>query len=138
MSSILDIVVRLKLETYKLVVKTVAAAMGLIVAVGVVLNNFAVPLAGVTSSMLIIFLARRRVTELDKDERTNVINQKSSQATLSVTVVSLTVVGLSLILLSRQGILQYEELGFQIAMLGLLVMALKSFFDWYYAKQYGG
>jgi uncharacterized membrane protein len=88
--------------------------------------------------MLVLYLARREVTERSYDERTVIINQKSSQATLSISVTSLAVVGLSLILLSGQGYLGYEVLGFQLAMLSLLVMALKAFFDWYYRNRFGG
>ena len=128
----------MKLETYKQMVRAVTAAMGGIVAVGIVLNNIPLLLAGLTIGMLSIYLAKRKVTEQDKDERTIMINQKSSQVTLSITVVSLAVVGLSLFLLSRQGYLGYEELGFQLEIIGLLVMGLKAFFDWYYRDRLGG
>ncbi len=128
----------MRLDTYKQFLRIVTVTMGLIIAVGVVLNNYVLPLAGLTACMLVIYVVRRRTTELDRDERTSMINQKSSQATLSVTIVSLSMAGLALIILSREGILPYEELGFQVAMLGLLVMALKAFFDWYYRSRYGG
>ena len=138
MYSLQYIVVYVKLETYKQLMRAVAAAMGLIIAVGVVVNNIAITLIGLTAGMLVLYLARREVTERSYDERTVIINQKSSQATLSITVTSLAVVGLSLILLSGQGYLGYEVLGFQLAMLSLLVMALKAFFDWYYRNRFGG
>ena len=130
-------VVCVKLETYKQLMRGVTVVMGLIVAVGVLQNNIVIALVGMTICMLTIFLARRTVTERDWDERTVIIYQKSSQATLSITVTVLAVVGLGLILLSRQGYLVYEELGSQIAMLVLLIMGLKAFFDWYYRKKYG-
>ena len=88
--------------------------------------------------MLTLYLAKREVTERDTDERTAIINQKSSQTTLSITVTSLAVVGLVLFILSRQGYLGYEELGFQLEVLGLIVMSLKAFFDWYYRNRLGG
>ena len=97
MYSLPYIVVYVKLETYKQLMRAVAAAMGLIIAVGVVVNNIAITLIGLTAGMLVLYIARREVTERNYDERTVIINQKSSQATLSITVTSLAVVGLSLI-----------------------------------------
>jgi uncharacterized membrane protein len=128
----------MKLEAYKQIQRAVAAGMGIVVAIGVVLNNFLLPLAGITLGMLFLFLSGRNVKERISDERTATINLKSSQATLSITIVALSIVGLALIMLSRTGYLPYEELGFQIAMLGLLIMALKAFFDWYYRNRFGG
>lgn len=128
----------MKLETYKQIQRAVAAGMGIVVAVGVVLNNLLLPLTGLTLGMLILFLSRRDVKERVNDERTATINLKSSQATLSITIVTLSLVGLALVMLSRAGYLPYEEMGFQVAMLGLLIMALKAFFDWYYSNRFGG
>ena len=138
MYSILYTVMLLKLETYKQLVRIVAAAMAAIVAVGIGFNNIPVLLAALTVGMLTLYLVKREVTERDTDERTAIINQKSSQTTLSITITLLTVVGLVLFLLSRQGYLSYEDLGFQLEVLGLLVMSLKAFFDWYYRNRLGG
>jgi uncharacterized membrane protein len=128
----------MKLESYKQIQRAVAAGMGIVVAVGVVLNNLLLPLAGLTLGMLLLFLSRTDVKERVSDERTATINMRSSQATLSITIVTLSLVGLAVAMLSRAGYLPYEELGFQIAMLGLSIMALKAFFDWYYRNRFGG
>ena len=128
----------MKLETYKQIQRAVAAGMGIVVAVGVVLNNLLLPLAGLTLGMLLLFLSRRDVKERVNDERTATIILMSSQATLSITIVTLSLAGLALVMLSRAGYLPYEELGFQISTLGLIIMALKAFFDWFYQNRFGG
>ena len=138
MYSIFYVVMWMKIESYKQLVRVVTATMGFIVALSVVLNNILLLLAAITMGMLIIYLAKRQVAEKDRDERTAIINQKASQATLSITVITLAISGLTLILLSRQGYLNYEQVGFQLSMVGLLIMSLKAFFDWYYRNQYGG
>ena len=138
MYSIFYVVMWMKIESYKQLVRVVTATMGFIVALSVVLNNILLLLAAITMGMLIIYLAKRQVAEKDRDERTAIINQKASQATLSITVITLAISGLILILLSRQGYLNYEQVGFQLSVVGLLIMSLKAFFDWYYRNQYGG
>ena len=125
-------------ESYGLTQKAVAAAIGIIVAVGVARNNILVPIVTVTVGMLILYLARRKVQETSHDERTILIRQKAAQATLSITIVATAFIGLGLILLSRQGFLNYEQEGYQLAFLSLFIMSAKTFFDWYYRNRLGG
>ena len=128
----------MKLESYKQVLRAVTAAMGVVVAAGVALNSLLLPLAGMTAGMLLVYAARRRVKETSHDERTALIQQKAAQATLSITVVATAFIGLGLMLLSRQGLLGYEQQGYQLAFLSLFIMSAKAFFDWYYKNRLGG
>jgi len=128
----------MKLESYRLVLRAAAAAIGIIVAVGVALNSMLLPLAGLVAGMLVIYAARRTVQETSHDERTILIQQKAAQATLSITIVATAFISLGLILLSRQGLLSYEQQGYQLAILSLFIMSAKAFFDWYYKNRLGG
>jgi uncharacterized membrane protein len=69
---------------------------------------------------------------------TTFINMKAAQATLSIAVITVAFAGLGLILLSRQGFLDYEQLGFYLAIQALMTMSVKAFFDWYYKNHLGG
>ena len=128
----------MKLESYKQVLRAVTATMGVVVAAGVALNSLLLPLAGVTVGMLLLYAARRRVKQTSHDERTALIQQKAAQATLSITIVATAFIGLGLMLLSRQGLLSYEQQGYQLAFLSLFIMLAKAFFDWYYKNRLGG
>jgi uncharacterized membrane protein len=128
----------MKLESYRLILRTVTAAIGIVVAVGVALNSFLLPLAGVTVGMLLLYAARRTVQETSHDERTVLIQQKAAQATLSMTILATAFIGLGLMVLSRQGLLSYEQQGYQLAILSLFIMSAKAFFDWYFKNRLGG
>ena len=128
----------MKLESYKQVLRAVTATMGVVIAAGVALNSLLLPLAGVTAGMLLLYEARRSVKQTSHDERTALIQQKAAQATLSITVVATAFIGLGLMLLSRQGLLSYEQEGYQLAFLSLFIMSAKAFFDWYYKNRLGG
>lgn len=128
----------MNLESYRLTQRAVAAAIGILVAVGVAQNNILVPIVTVTVGMLILYLARRRIQETSHDERTILIQQKAAQATLSITIVAIAFTGLGLILLSKQGLFNYEQEGYKLAFLSLFIMSAKAFFDWYYKNRLGG
>jgi uncharacterized membrane protein len=127
-----------KLESYRQVLRAVTAFMGVVVAAGVALNSLLLPLVGVTAGMLLLYAARRTVQETSHDERTVLIQQKAAQATLSMTIIATAFIGLGLMLLSRQGLLSYEQQGYQLAFLSLFIMSAKAFFDWYYKNRLGG
>jgi len=128
----------MRLESYKMVLRIVTFSTGLITAIGVVLNSLFLPLTGITAGMLILYAAKQRVEERDRDERTTLINLKAAQATLSIAVIIMAFAGLSLILLSREGFLDYEQMGFYLAIQALMIMSAKAFFDWYYKNRLGG
>ena len=128
----------MNLESYRLIQKAVAAAIGIIVAVGVARNNILLPIVTITVGMLILYLARRGLQETSHDERTILIQQKAAQTTLSITIVATAFIGLGLILLSGQGFFNYEQEGYQLAFLSLFIMSVKAFFDWYYKNRLGG
>lgn len=128
----------MRLESYKMVLRIVTFSTGLITAIGVVLNSLFLPLTGITAGMLILYAAKQRVEERDRDERTTLINLKAAQVTLSIAVVIMAFAGLSLILLSREGLLDYEQMGVYLAIQALMIMSAKAFFDWYYKNRLGG
>jgi uncharacterized membrane protein len=88
--------------------------------------------------MLLLYAARRTVQETSHDERTVLIQQKAAQATLSMTILATAFIGLGLMVLSRQGLLSYEQQGYQLAILSLFIMSAKAFFDWYFKNRLGG
>ena len=128
----------MKLDSYKKLLRIVTFSIAIIVAFGVVLNNLIIPLSGVIVGFLVLYLGRQSVKEVDRDERTSIISQKASTATLSVSITVTALLGIGLVFLSRAGYLNYEDLGFLLAMQSLIIMSLKVFFDWYYRNRLGG
>jgi len=88
--------------------------------------------------MIVIYLTKQRVMEIDRDERTTLVSQKASTATLSMSTAAMAFTGLALIILSRQGLADFEQLGYTLNILAFMMMGLRSYFDWHYKNKLGG
>lgn len=128
----------MELLTFKQIRNVVAFGIGIITAIGVVMNSFLIPLVGISIGMIVIYLTKQRVTETDRDERTILVSQKASTATLSMSTVAMAFTGLALIILSRQGLADFEQLGYILDILALMMMGLRSYFNWHYKNKLGG
>ena len=130
--------IKMELSTFKRIRNGAAVGMGILTATGAVMNSFLIPLVGISIGMIIIYLAKQRVTEIDVDERIIIISQKASTATLALSIVTMSFTGLFLIILSKGGYANFEQLGYTLDFLALMIMGLRSFFHWHYKNKLGG
>ena len=128
----------MKLEKYKRVRNAIAAAIGVLMAVGVVRNSIFIALAAVTFGIITLSLLRRGLTEIEHDERTVLIRSKAASTTLAIVTVATAVTGLSLVFLSGQGIGNYEQTGYLLVFQALSILALRALLDYYYRYKLGG
>jgi uncharacterized membrane protein len=107
-------------------------------AFGVVQNSIFIALGAVTFGIVALYLLRRGLTEIVHDERTTLIRIKASSATLAIITVGMTVIGLSLIFLSGQGVGNYEQIGYVLVFQGNIILVLEALLNYYYRKKLGG
>ena len=91
--------IKMETSTFKQIRKGAATGMGVLTAIGVAMNSFLIPLVGVSIGMIVIYLAKQRVKEIDVDERIILISQKASAATLALSIVTMSFTGLFLLFL---------------------------------------
>ncbi len=128
----------MKLATYSKLRSTIVVAIAVLVAVGVARNSVFIALVAVTVGIVGLSLLRRRLTEVDHDERTVLIRSKAASMTLAFTTVGLAIVGLSLIFLSGHGLGDYEQAGYLLAFLASGIQTLNAVLIYYYRGALGG
>ena len=128
----------MKLETYKKIRAGIVFAIALLTAYGVVQNNIFISVVAVTSGIVALFISRRDLTEIVLDERTILIRSKAASATRAIITVGMTVVGLSLVYLSEQGIGNYEQIGYLLAFQANIILCLNALLSYYYRNKLGG
>ena len=128
----------MELEIYKRIRSAIAALIGAIVAYAVLQNSIFVAIAGVTIGMVVLLVTRRSIVEVTRDERSVMIQNRAASTTLSVTTVGLAIVGLSMVILGRQGIGDFEETGYVLAILANIILLLNASFNYYYRNKLGG
>lgn len=128
----------MKLEKYKRIKSGIIVVIAILVAFAVVQNSIFIALAAITFGIITISLLRRGLIEIEHDERTVLIRNKASSVTLSIVTIAIAVIGLSLMFLSRQGIGNYEQLGFLLAVQANIIIALNALLNYYYQNKLGG
>ena len=128
----------MEFETYKRVRSAMAALIGVIVAYAVLQNSIFVAIAGVSIGLVVLLVTRRSVVEVTRDERSVMIQNKAASVTLTITTVGLAVVGLSMVFLGRQGISDFEETGYVLAILANFILVLDALLSYYYRNKLGG
>ena len=128
----------MELETYKRVRSAIAALIGVFVAYAVLQSSIFIAVAGVTMGMVAIIISRRSVAEVTHDERSALIQNRAASATLAITTVGLAVVGLSMVFLGRQGLGDFEQTGYILAILANAVLGLNALLRYFYAGRFGG
>ena len=128
----------MKLESYRKVRGAVAALMGACVAMGVIAGEVFVVIAGVMLGLLILYVSGRKISEIAQDERSALIRSKAASATLGIAIVGMAAVGLLMVLLGRQGLGDYEQVGYLLAYQACIVLGLNAFFGYYYRARLGG
>jgi len=127
-----------ELETYKRVRSAVTALIGVVVAYAVLQNSIFIAITGATIGMIVLLVTRRSVVKVTHDERTAMIQSKAASATLAVTTIGLAIVGLLMVFLGRQGIGDFEETGYVLAILANIILVLNALLSYYYRNKMGG
>jgi uncharacterized membrane protein len=125
----------MKLEKYRSVRNAIVVTLAALMAFGVAQNSVFIALAAVTGGILTLSLLRRRLTEVEHDERTVLINSNAASATLALITVGMAVIGLSLIFLSGRGVGNYEQSGYLLAFQANIILALRAVLTYYYQKK---
>jgi uncharacterized membrane protein len=125
-------------DQYNRVRAAVAAAIGIVAALSVVNNSFTLLLGAVTLGMVVLYVARQRVHEVQVDERTSLIRQKAAATTLGITTVLMAAAGILLIFASRQGLVDLEQLGYTLAFQANIILGINALLAWHYRNQMGG
>jgi len=128
----------MELETYKRVRSAVTALIGVVVAYAVLQNSIFIAITGATIGMIVLLVTRRSVVKVTHDERTAMIQSKAASATLAVTTIGLAIVGLLMVFLGRQGIGDFEETGYVLAILANIILVLNALLSYYYRNKMGG
>jgi uncharacterized membrane protein len=126
------------MEQYNRVKAAVGAAVGLVAAVSVINNSFTLLLATVTLGMVVLYAAKQRVPEVQVDERTSLIRQKAAATTLGITTILMAAAGIVLIFASRQGLVDFEQLGYMLAFQANIILGVNAYLNWHYRNQMGG
>lgn len=124
--------------TYNRIRAAIGVFVGLIMAISILRNTWALALGGVLLSMVVLYLAKQRVSVPLYDERTKTVREKAASATLGLITVLLAVVGIGLVETSYWGFTANRELGYMMAFLANIILGVNAFFNWYYDKQLGG
>ena len=127
----------MKLESYKRIRSAITAFIAALVGIGVVRNSIIIALVAVTLGIIALYLLRRGLTEIEYDERTVIIHSKAASTTLAVVTVSMAIIGLSLVFLSRQWIGDYEQVGYILAYQANIILALNAVLNYYYRNKMG-
>jgi len=125
-------------ETYNRVKAAVAVGVGIVMAISVLRNSWALAMGIVALAMVILYTAKKRVDIILYDERTKTVREKAANTTLGIVTVMFAAVGLVLIETSYWGYTVNRSYGYLFAYLALIIMAINSFFNWYYNNRLGG
>jgi uncharacterized membrane protein len=110
----------------------------LLVAYGVIQSDIFIGLIAVALGVIFLFYLGKSLTEVVHDERTVIIQNRAASATIAIITVSMTVIGLSLILLNWEGIGNYEQIGYLLAFQASFILILNTLLSYYYRKKLGG
>ena len=125
-------------ETYNRIRAIVAVGIGIVMALSVLRNSWALATGAVTLSMIILVIAKKQVDEVLYDERNIIIRQKAATATLNLVIVVFAVLGLGLVETSFWGYPVNRDYGYLFAYIALIIMSINGFYNWYYNNRLGG
>ncbi len=114
----------------------IAGVLGAVVAGSIIANNFVVPLVAVVLAMGIMYMLRRRTKEVTKDERTTLLYQKASVATISICVPIMALAGLILFALRERLSPEMGAAGYVLAYVACGLLIVHSAFYSYYSRKH--
>ncbi len=128
----------MELNTYLKIRKAIVFLVAILVAYGVVQDNVFIVVVAVTVGIVALYISRRGLTEIVHDERTVLVRSKAASATLAIITVAMAIIGLSLVFLSRQGVGNYEQIGYLLAYQANIILCLNALLSYYYRNKLGG
>jgi uncharacterized membrane protein len=128
----------MKLKEYRRIIIITLSAIMILVAYSVIQNSIFIALFAITFGIIFLFVLGKTLTEVTRDERTAIIQNKAASATIAIITVSMAVIGLSLVFLNWGGIGNYEQIGYLLAYEASFILILNTFLSYYYRKKLGG
>jgi uncharacterized membrane protein len=128
----------MKLNEYKKIMMVIVFAVGVLIAYSVTQNSTFIAVVAVTFGIVFLHVLRRGLSEVEHDERTVIIRNKSASATLAIITASMAIIGLSLVFLSGQGTGDYEQIGYLLAYQANFILILNALLSYYYRNRLGG
>ncbi len=113
----------------------IAVVLAAVVAGSIIANNFIIPLAAVVVAMVLIYVLKRRVTEVTKDERTVLLYQKAATATISICVPIMALVGIILFALRERLSSEMAAAGYVLAYVACFLLLVHSALYSFYARK---
>ena len=128
----------MELDTYLKIRNAIVFLIAILVAYGAVQDNIFIAVVAVTGGIVALHISRRGLAEVAHDERTVLVRSKAASATLAIITVSMAIIGLSLVFLSRQGLGNYEQIGYLLAYQANIILCLNALLNYYYRNKLGG
>lgn len=128
----------MKLKEYKRIMTVIVFAIGVLIAYSVIQKSTFLAVVAMTFGIVFLHVLRRGLSEVEHDERTVIIRNKSASATLAIITVSMAIIGLSLVFLSGQYTGDYEQIGYLLAYQANFILILNALLSYYYRNRLGG
>lgn len=125
-------------KTFRILQGSIALAIGAVVAVSVIFDNWIIPLIGILAGSITLLFVRRNVREIVTDERTYTISGKASRLTLGIAIMGAALAGVILLALSRNGSDTLFQTGIGLAFGACALMIINSLAYNYYSSKTGG
>ena len=126
------------MQRYRRIRSAIVCAIVALVAYGAFQNSIFIAVVAVTLGIVALHFIRRDLTEVEHDERTLLIKSKAASTTLTFITVAMSIIGLSLIFLSGQGMGNYEQVGYLLAFQANIILVLNALLYFLYKKRLGG
>ena len=122
---------------YKQYRMATVAIISIVTALGVNYNNWWIPLLFIITGIAFLYYLRKNLDDVIYDEMVIQIRTKASAMTLSVSVIGLVLVGALLLLMSKNGYPQYEDIAYACMYLSNIMLMINAVYGWYYGRKYG-
>ena len=123
-------------KTLRIVTAVIAVVLALVVGWSITAGNFFVPIIAVVLAIGLSYLLRRRTKEVTKDERTALLYEKASGATIRFGVPLVAVVGIILFALRERLSPGMAEAGYVLAYVACGLLLVHSAFYSYYSRKH--
>ena len=124
-------------KSYRRYLALATTILAAIVAWSVIAQNMMVAVAGVSASMILLYLLRKRVKEVMIDERVHRISQMASRTTLQIFGWVSAASAFILIAFGRTISTGFEQAGYTLAYATCALLLLYSVFYKYYGSKFG-
>jgi len=123
-------------KTLRTLTTIIAVVLALVVGWSIIAGNFFVPIIAVVLAIGLSYLLRRRTKEVTKDERTALLYEKASGATIRFGVPLVAVVGIILFALRERLSPGMAEAGYVLAYVACGLLVVHSAFYSYYSRKH--